>query len=146
MDLFWLHCSTQAFSGCGLQFLLAVAPLVAEPGLSSCGAPKLSCPEASGIFPDQGWNPCPLHWQEDSFLIVTFNFVLVRSDQISRSVVSDSLQPHESQHARPPCPSPTPGVHSDSHPSSQWCHPAIYPLSSPSPPATNPSQHQSFFQ
>ena len=41
------------------------------------------------------------------------------SDKISRSVVSDSLQPHESQHARPPCPSPTPGVHSDSCPSSQ---------------------------
>ena len=41
------------------------------------------------------------------------------------SVVSDSLRPHESQHARPLCPSPTPGVHSDSHPSSQWCHPAI---------------------
>ena len=39
--------------------------------------------------------------------------------------MSDSLQPHESQHARPPCPSPTPGVHSDSHPSSPWCHPAI---------------------
>ena len=48
-----------------------------------------------------------------------------RSDQISRSVVSNSLQPHESQQARPPCPSPTPGVHSDSHPSRQWCHPAI---------------------
>ena len=47
------------------------------------------------------------------------------SVQISRSVVSNSLQPHELQHARPPCPSPTPGVHSDSHPSSQWCHPAI---------------------
>ena len=44
---------------------------------------------------------------------------------ISRSVVSDSLRPHESQHARPPCTSPTPGVHSDSCPSSQWCHPAI---------------------
>ena len=40
-------------------------------------------------------------------------------DQISRSVVSNSLRPHESQHARPPCPSPTPGVHSDSRPSSQ---------------------------
>ena len=47
------------------------------------------------------------------------------SVQFSRSVVSDSLQPHELQHARPPCPSPTPRVHSDSHPSSQWCHPAI---------------------
>ena len=39
--------------------------------------------------------------------------------------MSDSLRPHESQHARPPCPSPTPGVHSDSRPSSPWCHPAI---------------------
>ena len=47
------------------------------------------------------------------------------SVQFSRSVVSDSFRPHGSQHARPPCPSPTPGVHSDSHPSSQWCHPAI---------------------
>ena len=49
------------------------------------------------------------------------------SHQISLSVVSDSLRPHESQHARPPCPSPTPGVHTDSRPSSQWCHPAISP-------------------
>ena len=47
------------------------------------------------------------------------------SVQFSRSVVSDSLRPHELQHARPPCPSPTPGVHSDSCPSSLWCHPAI---------------------
>ena len=47
------------------------------------------------------------------------------SDQISRSVVSNSFRPHELQHARPPCPSPTPGVHWDSRPSSQWCHPAI---------------------
>ena len=56
------------------------------------------------------------------------------SVQFSCSVVSDSLRPHESQHARPPCPSPSPGVHSDSRPSSQWCHPAIsssvVPLSS----------------
>ena len=44
---------------------------------------------------------------------------LLQSDQISCSVVSNSLRPHESQHARPPCPSPTPGVHSDSRPSSQ---------------------------
>ena len=47
------------------------------------------------------------------------------SVQFSCSVVSNSLRPHESQHARPPCPSSTPGVHSDSRPSSQWCHPAI---------------------
>ena len=45
--------------------------------------------------------------------------------QFSRSVMSDSLRPHESQHSRTPCPSPIPGVHSNSRPSSLWCHPAI---------------------
>ena len=50
------------------------------------------------------------------------------SIQFSCSVMSDSSRPHESQHARPPCPSPTPRVHSDSCPSSQWCHPAISSL------------------
>ena len=54
-----------------------------------------------------------------------FDFVWIRSDQISRSVVSDSLRPHESQHARPPCPSPAPGVYPNSCPSGRWCHPAI---------------------
>ena len=48
------------------------------------------------------------------------------SVQFGCSVVSDSLRPHESQHARPPCLSTTPGVHSDSSSSSPWCHPAIY--------------------
>ena len=47
------------------------------------------------------------------------------SVQFSCSVVSDSLPSHGLQHARPPCPSPTPGVYSNSCPSSQWCHPAI---------------------
>ena len=47
------------------------------------------------------------------------------SVQFNRSVVSNSLRPHESQHTRPPCPSPTPGVHPNPCPSSQWCHPAI---------------------
>ena len=47
------------------------------------------------------------------------------SVQFSHSVMSDSLWPHELQHTRPPCQSPTPRVHSDSHPLSQWCHPAI---------------------
>ena len=48
-----------------------------------------------------------------------------QSIQFSHSVISDSLQPHESQHSGPPCPSPTPGVHSNSRTSSRWCHPAI---------------------
>ena len=47
------------------------------------------------------------------------------SIQFGHSVVSDSLRPYESKHTRPPCPSPTPGVHSNSHPSSRWCHPTI---------------------
>jgi len=50
---------------------------------------------------------------------------LPSSLQFSRSVVSDSLRPHEPQHARPPCPSPTPGVYSNSCSLSQWCHPTI---------------------
>ena len=52
-------------------------------------------------------------------------YFCISSVQFSRSVVSDSLRPHESQHARPPCPSPTPGVHPNSCASSRWCHPAI---------------------
>ena len=47
------------------------------------------------------------------------------SVQFSRSVMSDSLWPHESQQVRPPCPSPTPGVHPNPRPSSRWCYPAI---------------------
>ena len=55
-------------------------------------------------------------------------FSLFSSVQFGRSVVSNSLRPHESQHPRPPCPSPSPGVHSDSRPSSPWCHRAISSL------------------
>ena len=51
--------------------------------------------------------------------------LLLSSVIFSRLVVSDSLRPHESQHARPPCPSRTPRVHSDPRPLSYWCHPAI---------------------
>ena len=52
-------------------------------------------------------------------------FKTFSSVRFSRSIVSSSLRPHESQHARPLCPSPTSGVHSNSPPSSWWCHPAI---------------------
>ena len=62
-----------------------------------------------------------------NFIIRSYNVthMLFSAVQFSHSVVSDSLRPHESQHTRPPCPSPIPGVHSDSRPSSPWCHPAI---------------------
>ena len=52
------------------------------------------------------------------------SLVSLSSVQFSCSVVSNSLRPHKSQHTRPPCPPPTPGVHSNSCSSSQWCHPA----------------------
>ena len=66
-----------------------------------------------------------------SRLVITFLprskclLISCSSVQFSRSVVCDSLRPHESQHTRPPSPSPSPGVHSDSRPSSQWYHSAI---------------------
>ena len=72
--------------------------------------------------------------QFNSFLYKVKQIATFSPVQFSRSVVSDSLWPHESWHARPPCPSPTPRVHSNSHPLSRWCHPAIsssvVPLSS----------------
>ena len=84
------------------------------------------------------WNtvcwPCPerIHWIKDGYIdpgswvhFLSCSCSPWSVSQISRSVVSDSLQPHELQHARPPCPSPTPGVHPNSCLSSQWCHPAI---------------------
>ena len=52
-------------------------------------------------------------------------YIAISSFQFSCSVVFDSWRPHEPQHARPPCPSPTPAVYSNSCPLSRWCHPAI---------------------
>ena len=66
-----------------------------------------------------------LETEEEIWSSVLFKRHQFSSVQFSRSVMSDSLQPHESQHTRLPYPSSTPGVHSDSYPSSQWCHPAI---------------------
>ena len=72
--------------------------------------------------------------------------VLWLFSQFSRSVVSNSLQPHGLQCTRPPCPSPAPGVYSNSCPLSRWCHPTISSSVVPSPPAFNLSQHQSLFK
>ena len=70
----------------------------------------------------------------------------VHSIQFSRPVMSDSLRPHEPQHARPPCPPPTPRVYSTHvHQVGDAIQPS-HPLSSPSSPAPNPSQHQGLFQ
>ena len=86
---------------------------------------------------------CPFRRKEFFLFLSSFSQSV---SQFSRSVVSDSLQPHEPQHARPPCPSPSPGVHSTHV---HWVGDAIqpsHPLSSPFPPVPNPSQHQSLFQ
>ena len=102
-----------------------------------------------GIFPDQGLNPCLLHWQVDSlplshngsphiftsrqftgprrnwgsFVLVLLHYILLLL--FSRPAVSDSLWPHGLQHARPLCPSPSPGVCLSSYPLHWWCHPVI---------------------
>jgi len=79
------------------------------------------------------------------FFFLFFSFWTLQY-QFSCSVVSDSLQPHGLQHARPPCPSPTPGIYSNSCLLSQWCHPAISSSVVPSPPALNLFQHQGLFK
>ena len=74
------------------------------------------------------WGPCiwKMSLQNSSFWRPRgLTFRRASSVQFSHSVVSNSLRPHESQHARPPCPSPTPRIHSDSRTLSHWCHPAI---------------------
>ena len=101
------------------------SPLIASP---SCGSfifnsclPRLPCSPPSN---QKGKEHEKVLWTSPGG---------ISSVQLS-SVVSDSLWPHESQHARPPCPSSTPGVYWNSCPSSRWCHPAIsssvVPLSS----------------
>ena len=102
-------------------------------GCGQCGSPKGSL-EIYGqvkiwvVFLIQ-----PLLWIFVLSLFVLF-MLSISSVQFSYSILSDSLRLHESQHARPPCPSPTPRVHSELRPSSQWCHPGIsssvVPLSS----------------
>ena len=68
----------------------------------------------------------PLGWQRDHNSQSNQSWIFIGSSvQFSRSVVSNSLQPHELQHTRPPCTSPTPGVYPKPSPSSRWCHPAI---------------------
>ena len=69
-------------------------------------------------------------FQNRALVAIYLNISSFSSVQFSHSVRSDSLLPHESQHTRPPCPSPTPGVYSNSCPSSWWLHPTISSFSS----------------
>ena len=99
---------------------------------------KLDCSIISSVF-------C-LSYSNYSFLLFLFFEFIFQFSQFSCSVVSDSLRPHESQHARPLCPSPTPEFfQTHIHRVSDAIQPS-HPLLSPSPPAPNPSQRQSLFQ
>ena len=74
------------------------------------------------------WIISSIHHSLDFLFLFKFTFLslfVLTSVQFSRLVMSDSLQPHERQHTRPPCPSPTPGVYPNSCPLSQWCYPTI---------------------
>ena len=86
-----------------------------------------------------------LHW----FLQISHHWTIkdvpsVQFSQFSHSVMSASLRPHELQHARHPCPSPTPEACSNSSPLSQWCHPTISSSLIPSPPAFDLSSIRAF--
>ena len=99
--------------------------------------PQLQQTTDSISFSKSGWAPHSCdngvqiqgcfesHLLKFLYSVLKTNSFKLHSVQFSRSVVSNSLQPHESQHARPPCPSPIPRIYSHSCPSSQWCHPAI---------------------
>ena len=67
----------------------------------------------------------PIAHTKQKYICIRFLATWLYSVQFSRSVVSNSLQPHELQHARPPCPSPTPVVYLNSCALSRWCHPTI---------------------
>ena len=90
--------------------------LVALSGWNGPNYLPIHITQTKSSFKQRSWTNKPQH----KLQMVQFNSV-----QFSHSVVSDSLRPHESPHAKTPCPSPTPGVHSDSRPLSRWCHPAI---------------------
>ena len=66
-----------------------------------------------------------LQYRNTLLVVTNRGLIQFSSVQFSCSVVSNSWRPRESHHAKPPCPSPTPGVYSNSCPSSRWCHPAI---------------------
>ena len=84
------------------------------------------CSELDGKeIPKKERYMCTYDWFILLYNVETNNIIKQLSVQFSCSVMSDSLRPHELQHARPPCPSPTARVYSNSCPSSQWCHPAI---------------------
>ena len=144
----WCHpaitSSVVPFSSCPQSFPASGSFQMSK--LFASGGQSIGVSASTSVLPmnTQGWSP--LGWtgwislqfkglsrvfsnntvQKHQFSVLSFLYSLQFSlEKFSHSVVSDSLQPHESQQARPPCPSTTQRVHPDSRPSSQWCHPAI---------------------
>ena len=138
-ELYWLGVTTHCYTNIPrhdaasralhlLKFFLKCfssrisRPVLSTPSLhstvnSSC---RLLSPPYFNLIPVTLYFPLQLNLNTS-----LFNICFVHSVQFSHSVVSDSLRPHESQHARPPCPSQTPGVHPNPCPLSWWCHPTI---------------------
>ena len=112
------HCFIYSLPWPLLSFSSVVAPLATS---ERCGRPSQRWPNFCSVLSVQ----LKASKSQTCYFSLGLWFFWKSVNQFSHSVVSDFLRPHESQHARPPCPSPTPGVHSDSRPSSQWCHPAI---------------------
>ena len=148
MSLFFTHWNTKIYENHSM-IVLIISPVTTFYCLVSKSCPILSQPHGlqpssllcpwdfpgkntavgchflfQGIFLTQRSNRHLLHGWRILYYWATWKPWLI-SVRFNRSVMSDSLWPHESQHARPPCPSPTPRVHSNSRPLSQWCHPAI---------------------
>ena len=133
---FWFSCFT-------FWVILLSLPLLFSTGLFS--SVQFSClvmfnslqphglqhtrPPGPSLTPGTYSNSCPSTWwchpTISSSVIPFSSIIIISSVQFSRPVVSDSLRPHELQHARPPCPSPTPRFYSNSSPLSRWCHPTI---------------------
>ena len=103
-------------------------------------------PFSRGIFPTQGSNPGLPYFSQILYQLSHKGSQRMLSVQFSRSVMSNSLRPHEGQHARPPCPCNQLPEFTQTHVHrvSDAIQPS-YPLSSPSPPAFNLSQHQGLF-
>ena len=123
-DSYHLELEIQILQQSVCKVLLAPAPL-----FSFVPFPSPPCHIEPFLIPlmgiSNGWNIQSPPVCISAFPTPMTPWRLNHSVQFSRSVMSDSLQPHESKHTRPPCPSPSPRVHSNSCPSSWWCHPAI---------------------